>query len=206
MFKKLIEVGKTLSPLVSNAFSRIPIATISDTYDAGLPDISGPKPMTLTFYGDRVEISYRKGLFTQKFVIKPDEILELEIGVQTTDTTGNAMKGAMAGGMLFGGLGALGMAGLASKQRREDSLHFVINYKGEPRPVYFQNAKKAQKLYQELKKLFVQKVISNQPSKKIEIQNTGDIAKQLTDLNNLVQQGILTQDEFEIQKKKILGN
>jgi hypothetical protein len=206
MLDKLIKVGKSLSPLVANAFSKFPVTKVTDTYDAGLPDVKGPKPMTLSFFNDRVEITYKNyGLFTQKFIIKPSEILELEIGVQNTDTTGNAMKGAMVGGLLGGGLGAIGMAGLASRQRREDSLHLVINYKGQPRPLYFQNAKKAQKLYQEFRKLFSLNPTSIQQTKKIEIQNTGDIAKQLTDLNNLVQQGILTQDEFEIQKKKILS-
>ena len=34
--------------------------------------------------------------------------------------------------------------------------------------------------------------------------NTGDMVKQLTDLKNLKDQGILTDAEFEVQKAKIL--
>ena len=204
MLNKLKDVGMSA---LNDAFDKISTTSVRDIYDAGLPDVSGPKSMLITFMKDRVEITYKDFIIlSRKIIIKPDDILELEFGVQNTDTTGNAIKGAITGNLLMGGLGAVAMAGLASKQRKEDSLHLVINYKGEPRPLHFQNTKKSQKLYQKFKKVFALRTpIKNTPKSVTTIVNTGDVAKQLSDLNNLVQQGILTQTEFEIQKQKILS-
>ena len=183
------------------------VAKVSDFYDAGLPDVKGPKHMRLIFYKNRVEITYLTYVFfTKKIILNPSDILELSIGVQDTNITGNAMVGAMAGGLAMGGLGALAVAGAAAKRRKEDSLHLVIRYKGEPRPLYFQNTKKAQKLYLEFNKLYTPRQIKQMPST-VGTKNMdgSDIAKQLTDLNSLVEKGILTQEEFEIQKKAILS-
>ena len=181
------------------------VAKITAIYDAGLPDVKGPKVMKLTFYKNRVEITY--GLFfTKKIIILPHNILELSIGVQDTNMTGNAMVGAMAGGLAMGGLGALAVAGAASKRRKEDSLNIIIRYNGEPRPLYFQDASKAQKLYVQFRKLYTPKPIVESPNI-VESKNVdgSTIAKQLTDLNSLVEKGILTQAEFDVQKKAILS-
>ncbi len=50
-----------------NPFSSFRIKKINVTYDAGLPDITGPKPMTCTFYEDRAELSYTKLFFLSKY-------------------------------------------------------------------------------------------------------------------------------------------
>jgi len=202
MLDKLKELGASA---ISSAIDKFSEVRITDTYDAGLPDVKGPKPMTLVFMKDKVEITYRNfGVFPQKIIIHPADILELEIGVQNADTVSNTIKGAIAGNVLAGGFGSLALANSASKKRKEDSLHLIINYKGQARPLHFQNIKNAQKMYQAFSRLYTPKQTT--PNKTItEVVNKDDIAKQLTDLNNLVQQGILTQEEFEVQKKKILS-
>lgn len=161
--------------------------------------------MTLLFLKDRVEITYKNwGLFPTKIVLYSADILELEFGVQNADTTTNTMKGAIAGSLIAGGLGALALAGAASKRRKEDHLHLVINYKGQPRTLYFQRTKNTQRMFQAFDKIFSSKPTVNKTVTKTV--NNGDIAKQLTDLNILLQQGILTQLEFDIQKQKILSS
>ena len=51
---------------------------------------------------------------------------------------------------------------------------------------------------------------NNQDSENKEIENTSDVNKNLSEeldrLNNLLKEGVLTQEEFEKAKKKILDN
>ena len=51
---------------------------------------------------------------------------------------------------------------------------------------------------------------NNQNSENKEIENTSDVNKNLSEeldkLNNLLKEGVLTQEEFEKAKKKILDN
>ncbi len=201
----MLDKLKDLETAITNSLDSFRTAKLTDIYDAGLPDVKGPKPMTLTFFKDKVEISYKEYLFLdRKIILKPHDILELEIGVQNTSTTANALTGVLAGCFLAGSLGALALAGQAAKRRKEDSLHLVINYKGQPRPLHFQKTQKSQKLYKEFKRLFDLSTNKQTNQTKLQI-NNNDLAKQLTDLNNLVQQGILTQEEFETQKIKLLN-
>ncbi len=152
MLDKLKDFGASA---FTNAFDKFSRTKISDTYDAGLPDVKGPKLMKLTFFKDRVEITYKDYLiFSRKIIIKPNDILELEIGIQDANNTANTMTGALAGGLLMGGLGALAIAGHHAKRKKEDRLHLIINYKGQPRPMYFQNTNKSQKLYKQFYRLF----------------------------------------------------
>ena len=90
MLEKLKQFGKSA---VVNAFDKLTNTRVTDIYDAGLPDVKGPKPMTLTFFKDRVEITYKDFIIlSRKIIIKPDDILELQLGVQGADITGNTMK------------------------------------------------------------------------------------------------------------------
>jgi len=205
MIDKLKDFGVSA---FTNVFDKFSSTKISDTYDAGLPDLRGPKPITITFFKDRAEFAYKEYLiFTKKIIIKPNDIIELEFGVQDANNTTNTITGAIAGGILLGGLGALALAGQSSKRRKEDRLHLIINYKGQPRPLYFQNNNKTQKLYKEFYRLFSLKLPHPTASmNSISNLNTGDMLKQLSDLNDLLKQGVLTQEEFDTHKKKILAS
>src|SRR4051812_23551112 len=102
-------------------------SSVNLIYDAGLPDVKGPKPMTLKFSPGQLEIKYRGFLyFERRIVISANDLLEVEMKVQDVNQTANTIKGAMIGGLLIGGLGAIGMAGQMGKQKREDNLHLVI--------------------------------------------------------------------------------
>jgi hypothetical protein len=209
MINKIKELGESILSLALDQFKDV---RITDVYDAGLPDVKGPKKMKIHFSKDKINLEYFElGIIprNKKITIYPKDILELEIGVEKTENASNTLKGALIGGVLMGGLGAVVGASQFSKQRKEDSLHLVINYKGEARAIYFQEKKNVQKLYAEFKKHFTPKVIEQKADtiivNTIKPNNSNDIVKQLTDLNNLVQQGILTQQEFDIQKQKLLN-
>lgn len=127
--------------------------TFNENYQAGLTDIRGPKPMKLKFYKDKVEVKYMNGLFPKSFTITPQDIVELDLRVETVNTTGNAITGALVGNLLAGPLGAIGMAANAAGNNKQDSLHLVIRYKGENRPFVLQNSKNTQEIYMLLKEI-----------------------------------------------------
>jgi hypothetical protein len=127
--------------------------TFRETYDAGLTDVRGPKPMNLKFFKNRVEVSYLDGLFRKSFQITGNDIVELELGTQRVNNTGDIITGAMIGNLMGGTLGAIGMAGRAAGRGHEDFLNLVIRYKGENRPLILQTSKNTQKIYGLLKEL-----------------------------------------------------
>ena len=135
------------------AFYELSSKSFNETYQAGLPDISGSKPMKLKFYNDKVVVSYYNGIIPKKFIINPNDIVEVEMGVQSVDNTGKVVAGAIAGSLLAGSLGAIALAGSAGKQSRENALNLIIKYNGENRPLILNTSKNTYKIYQLLKGL-----------------------------------------------------
>lgn len=109
--------------------------------------------MNIVIYKDRMLVGYMQGLRYHKLEITKKDIVELELRVETADTTGKAITGAIMGNMLAGGLGAIAMAGQASKAGKQDFLHLVINYKGEHRPLVLQTSKNTGTIYMRLKEM-----------------------------------------------------
>ena len=124
-----------------------------ETYQAGLTDVKGPKQMNLEFYKTHVEVSYFEVIKPKSFTIKPEDIVTVELGVESADTTGKTISGAIAGNLLAGPLGALAMASHAGKNSKQEVLNLVINYKGEHRPFILQTSKHTLELYQLFKEM-----------------------------------------------------
>jgi len=178
-------------------------------YETGLPDVKA-QSMTLLFKQDSLVITYGSFIFLKKLILKPDDILEADINAQNIDQTANAIQGARIGKVLGDTFGEIGGAAAFAKKRREDNLHLVINYKGEPRTIFFQPHKNFQGVYfrlMELAKLRstpLRNKIENKPQETIQQSNT-DYTKQITDLHGLLEKGILTQVEFDNKKADILS-
>ena len=54
--------------------------------------------MTINFFKEYVEISYSESLFSftkKNIILKPNDILELEIGVKDANTVGKTITGAL---------------------------------------------------------------------------------------------------------------
>lgn len=122
--------------------------TFNETYQAGLGDITGPKPMKLKFYKDKVEVSYFEMLRLKSFTIQKEDIVQLDLGVESTNNTGKVVAGAIAGNLLAGSLGAIAMANSAGKNSKQDVLNLTIKYKGEERPMVLATSKNTQEIYQ----------------------------------------------------------
>lgn len=139
------QLKKSLSEFTAKKFN--------ETYQAGLGDIRGPKPMKLKFFKDKVECSYMDGLRLKSFTINPADIVELDMRVEAVNTTGSAITGAIAGNLIAGSLGAIAMANSASRNNKQDVLHLVIKYYGEDRSLVLQTSKNTHEIYRLLKGL-----------------------------------------------------
>lgn len=211
MIDKLKDMATSVGKEVMSNLANLP-SKYSMTYDAGLPDVKGPKPMTLIFANNKLTISYLGFfIFQKKIYITPNDILELDLGVQNVDQTANAMTGAMAGNILGGSLGALGLASLNSKRKREDHLHLVIKYNGQARTIYFQSNNNFQKVYAKLKAMTdlratpLKNKIAESSANNLSPVNNIDYTARLTELHSLLEKGILTQSEFDAKKTDILS-
>lgn len=135
------------------SFEEFTCKKFNETYQVGLPDIQGPKPVKLKIYKDRFEIRYFEMLRMKTIVVRANDIVEVSLGIETVNTTSKTITGAIAGGIIGGGLGALAGASFGSNNNKQDVLSLIINYKGEQRPFILQTSKNTQKIYQLLKQI-----------------------------------------------------
>lgn len=127
--------------------------TFNETYQAGLTDVRGPKPMKLKIFKDKMEVRYFQGLGYKGFTVYPSDIITLEMGVETMNNTGNMVAGAVGGALLGGVFGAVAGVAHHAKHNKQDCLNLVIRYKGEERPLVLVNSRNTQKIYQMLKQM-----------------------------------------------------
>ena len=107
---------------------------------------------------------------------------------------------------MTGGIGLLAGAALGGKRRTENNLYLLVEYNGREYEVHFKPSKSIQKLYSELV-TFSSKAVRKEIHHEIQQPKTekANIADELEQLYILVQKGILTQEEFELRKKKLLS-
>jgi hypothetical protein len=187
-------------------FDTLKLPRFSEIYEMGFPDISGPKNILFQFTDTHLELKIVHIFSSIKIIIKPDDIIEIGLNQETYRSAGKAAAGAIIGGVLTGGIGLLVGAALGGKRRKEGELTFIVNYKGNECQVFIKPSSNIPKIYAELKRLTSKQTIKP-VEEKVEIQineTKPSIVNDLEKLYTLFEKGILTKEEFEIQKKKML--
>lgn len=176
-------------------------------YEMGFPDISsGDKPVVIQFRENEVEFKILTGFTSVKKIIKPDDIIEVGLNQESYRSGGKAATGAIIGGILTGGIGLLAGAAIGGKRRKENQLTFIVNNNGNECDIFIKPSKDIPKLYSELKRL-LSKQTTKPISKELEKSNNetkSNLVNDLEKLHNLLEKGILTQEEFNEQKRKML--
>lgn len=123
--------------------------TFIEKYEAGLPNINGPKDMKIVFKDVEGIIEFKTvGLFFgEKVILTPEQIVEIGLGQNSYRHAGKTATGAIIGGVLTGGVGLIAGAALGGKRRNETKLELVVNLNGFEHKVYFKSRKNTQKLY-----------------------------------------------------------
>ena len=181
---------------------KFPIYTFK--YEGGLPDFK-PAPGSIQFKDNQAELKIFVGFSRKTILINPDDIVEVGLNQDTYRSAGKAAAGAIVGGLLTGGIGLLAGAALGGKRRKENQLHFVIKYMNKDCEVLISPSNDIPKIYAGLKTLVtkqtIQPAIENEASNRTNLDTTSEIEK----LYDLLQKGILTQNEFDTKKKLLLG-
>jgi hypothetical protein len=174
--------------------------TFLETHIEGIPCLSKNTSINFKFLLDRFEIQYG-GILANKntIVFQDNDIIEVGLNQEKYRSSGKAAAGAIVGGVLTGGIGLLAGAALGGKRRTENQLHLILNFQGKEVLVSIKPSKNIPKIYEELKNLM------NRADKKQIEDSPKDIASELEKLHGLLQKGILTQEEFDTQKSKILN-
>lgn len=172
-------------------------------YEGGLPEIKAGTDVRIDFKGNQFSIS-TINLFSSKisFTFSPEQIVEVSLDQQKYRSAGGAATGAIVGGLLTGGIGLLAGAAMGGKRRTENYLTLVVSHKDRNYEVHFKPGRTTQQVYSELVTLSAKAIKPKQelPQQK----NDADVVTQLEKLHALVEKGILTKEEFEKQKQKLL--
>lgn len=172
----------------------------SEKYEQGYPDINGKRSVFIAFEETEVLLTFTNGFKPIKKVIKPDDIIEIELNQENYRSAGKAAAGAIIGGILTGGIGLLAGAALGGKRRKENQLKLIIKENNQELDIFLESSTTIPKVYAEFKRL-----MSLQTIKPVKASDTNDIAEQIEKLHNLLEKGILTQEEFNSQKIKLLN-
>ena len=150
------------------------------------------------------------------------EIVEDGVSVTTTSRT-SQLGGALVGGMLAGGVGAVigGLSGKTKTEREINSIELKLVVNDTNQPVYsfvfykkkkFEEFQATQKAKNEvnfwhslisvlIKRADEEDITSNESNKN----DYNSVADELLKLSELLKQGIITKEEFEKQKTKLLS-
>lgn len=179
-----------------------PVYTIK--YEGGLPDFK-PAPGSIQFNDECAELKIMVGFSRKTITINPDDIIEVGLNQETYRSAGKTAAGAIVGGLLTGGIGLIAGAALGGKRRKENQLHLVIKYMNRECEVLFSPSNDMPKIYAGLKTLIAKQTIKpaveNTTNEKPQIDSLSEIEK----LHDLLQKGIITQEEFDAKKKLLLG-
>ncbi|UYG95333.1 SHOCT domain-containing protein [Cytobacillus firmus] len=174
------------------------------------------------------KVKYDVKVFRYKDVLESEVIIDGETVTKTSRTS--QVGGAILGGILAGGVGAVigGLSGKTSSKEKVKSIQLkvivndtknplqIINFLNEPTSIDRSNEKftKANKEimhWHSLFKVIIDMVDKEDKNKKViqdnntEYNTSNNISDEIRKLHDLFKEGIITQEEFESQKKKIIS-
>lgn len=157
-------------------------------------------------------------LSSDSIIYKFSDILEYELIEDGNSITKGGVGSAVAGGVLFGATGAV-VGGVTGKKTTQDivkRLEIKITMNDMEHPTEYihfllMEQKKSSIIYrnaigsaEQVLSLLALIVKDNELSRGIQQQNTVSSADEILKYKNLLDQGIITQEEFEAKKKQLL--
>jgi Short C-terminal domain len=197
--------------------------TYQEKYLAGFSEFKSPMLIQIMFKEGFIEIkpvgAIRNLLVQKQVILRPENIIEVSLNQSNYRHAGKTAVGAIVGGVLTGGVGLIAGAALGGKRRTENKLVLTVSFDSSREfHVFIDPSQKTTKLYSEFinfiskyDKVNVSVQENNQllqpqtqPQLTDTIPTAINVADQLEKLHSLVDKGILTQQEFEEEKKKLL--
>lgn len=189
---------------IMGSFDSIQFPVYTIKYEGGLPGFQ-PGPALIQIKDDIAELKIMVGLSRKTITITPNDIIEVELNQEIYRSGGKAAAGAIIGGLLTGGIGLIAGAALGGKRRKENHLHLVIKYTARNCEVLISPNKEIPKIYAGLKTLLAKQTIRPVIENPSDDKTKNDAASEIERLYELLQKGMLTQEEFDAKKKILLG-
>ncbi len=174
-------------------------------YEGGLPDLKAGTDVRIDFNGYQFSIS-TVSLFSNKisFAFSAEQIIEVSLEQQKYRSAGGAATGAIVGGLLTGGIGLLAGAAMGGKRRTENYLTLVVEHKGREYEIHFKPGRTTQQVYGELVTLSSKAIKAKPVIPQVKVET--DIVTELEKLHSLAEKGILTKEEFEKLKGRLINS
>ena len=170
------------------------------TYLGGFPHIKYKTSIVFEVQDDSLHIKILKGFKWERIKIPAQDILEVGLDKEVYRSAGKAAAGAIAGGLLTGGIGLIAGAALGGKRRNKNELLLIVRYNARNCIIDLKPSKQLPKLYQEIKRIIP--IVEELESNDVVV----DIPSQLEKFHQLMEKGIITKEEFEQKKQELLNS
>jgi len=121
-------------------------------YQYGFPQYKQPRRMMVKVTETTLDLYITKLPFWYDVICLPKEaILEISLDSETYRSAAKTVVGAIAGGVLTGGIGLIAGAALGGKRRKENTLQLAVQHNGKTCVLGIKPHKKVPRLYAEIK-------------------------------------------------------
>lgn len=122
------------------------------TYQYGFPKYSRPRKMLVKVSENTLDFYITKLPFwLEKISIPKEDILEISLDSETYRSAGKAAVGAIAGGVLTGGIGLIAGAAIGGKRRKANTLQLAVQHEGKTCVLGIKPHKLIPRIYSEIK-------------------------------------------------------
>jgi len=116
-------------------------------YLGGHPEIAKPGDITISINKTSKYLELKAGIFSDKIKVFAREIVDISFEEKHKRSAGGALKGAIIGGVLTGGLGFLAGAALGGKRKDDSTIYLTINYNNREFDIILKAGKRTDDLY-----------------------------------------------------------
>lgn len=123
-------------------------------YEYGFPKYRRPRKMLVKVRENNLDFYITKLPFwLEKISISKDAILEISMDSEAYRSAGKSAVGAIAGGVLAGGIGLIAGAAIGGKRRKANTLQLAVQHEGKTCVLGIKPHKQLPRLYSEIKHL-----------------------------------------------------
>jgi hypothetical protein len=170
-------------------------------------------------YAEEFRVIYKPGVYSS--IYKYKDVIEFELLEDGITTVSGGLDGAVVGGVLFGGAGAIVGSNVANKTARKQieniKIKLILNdfncptiyiemWNNKPLNTSSLKYKNIKEEAQEIISSFTVLKANKETNLKIEqTTQTQQIYSSIRELKSLLEDGIITEEDFNKKKKEILG-